>query len=84
MQHKKGIPCQQTEKIIILEKNQEFMKTTIGNVDNKVDKLTAKVDLMIDKLDNRYASKRTEQAMKRMIGAVMTGVVGALLALVIK
>lgn len=84
MQHEKGIPCKQTEKIIILEKNQEFMKVTISNVDDKVDKLTAKVDLMIDKLDHRYASKRTEQAMRRIIGLVMTGVVGALLALVIK
>ena len=58
---------------------QEFkeLKEDVKNFDNKL-------DLLIDKLEDKFASKRTEKALIRVITAMCGGVITWILKFVIK
>ncbi|NTU69323.1 hypothetical protein HGB13_00625 [bacterium] len=64
----------------VMEKLDSLTKT-VGDISISLAKLP---ELMADKFDERYASKRTEVAVDRLAWLVVVAVVGAVLVLVIK
>lgn len=74
-------------RLEIMDKNQQEIKQEINEMNSKLDR---NFDMFLQRLDNiskentqNYASKRTETALKRVITIVFTGVLWAILKLVI-
>lgn len=59
------------------------LKTHTKEIKESVIELKSSIDTLPEKLDQRYASKKTEDALTRLNWIVITSVVGALLALII-
>ena len=57
------------------------IKKDVGDIKLDIAKLP---EILVEKFDQRYASKETEVSVKRVMWIVITAVIGALLALVIK
>lgn len=68
---------QMSEDISTLKKDTKEIKDTVSE-------LKSSIDTLPEKLDQRYASKKTEDALARLNWIVITSVVGGLLALIIK
>lgn len=85
-------PSVETEKFIhMAEKNIEIMdyrmksiESDIKEIKDSLKKGEDKFDLLIEKLDSRYALKTTETAVNRIGWLVISTVVLALLGLIIK
>lgn len=60
------------------------LKTDTKEIKDTVSELKSSIDTLPEKLDQRYASKKTEDALTRLNWIVITSVVGGLLALIIK
>lgn len=69
-----------TEHQNFMEKLEKFGEKLDG-MKSQLDKLP---EVLTDKFDERYASKDTETSLKRVMWIVITAVIVALLALVIK
>jgi len=67
----------QNIKLAKMEKDIEYIKESI-------DGLARSVNLHIEQCEDRYAAKWAEKAMTAIIGLIVLGVFGALLALVLK
>ncbi len=67
-----------------------FMRKTelsIQDIKKDIERISEKLDdisTFIRNADDRYASKETERSLKRIMWIVITGVIAALLALVVK
>ena len=59
------------------------LKVDTKEIKESVIELKSSIDTLPEKLDQRYASKKTEDALTRLNWIVITSVVGALLALII-
>ena len=59
------------------------LKVDTKEIKESVIDLKSSIDTLPEKLDQRYASKKTEDALTRLNWIVITSVVGALLALII-
>jgi len=74
-------------KLEMMDKNQQEIKQDMKDIKEQLNTnmwaFIAKLEQLEQKLEQKYASKRTESALKRVITIVFTGVVGALLKLVI-
>lgn len=78
-------------KLAILDERYNQMSEDISTLkqdtkeikDSVVD-LKSSIDTLPEKLDQRYASKKTEEALVRLNWIVITSVAGALLALIIE
>ena len=71
--------CQAINKIM-----SDKLDTLSEDVKDVAIKVAELPELMADKFDNRYASKKTEQAVDRVMWLVITAVVIAGLAVVLK
>lgn len=60
------------------------LKNDTKEIKDTVSGLKSSIDTLPEKLDQRYASKKTEDALARLNWIVITSVVGGLLALIIK
>lgn len=73
------------EKAIVLsEQDRQFMRQEFKELKEDVKNFDNKLDLLIDKLENKFAPKRTEKALIRVITAMCGGVVTWIVKLVIK
>ena len=63
--------------IATMQKDIEYIKTAI-------DKLTSVVEKHIDECESKYASKWVESVLKVTMGTVAVGIIGALMALVLR
>ena len=77
------MPCTQSERIISLEISQKQMVQDISEIKTEVKAINAKFDVMIDKMEKKFASKRVEWIVKWLIGLILVTVFGALLAQII-
>jgi hypothetical protein len=50
------------------------MKEKIDSVDKKVDLLNTKFDLIIEKMEKKFAAKRTEWVVKGFVGLILLSV----------
>lgn len=78
--------AEQTIKTI-MEQFSDLKKDNIeqhNELFKAVSEIKSSLDTLPDRLDNRYASKETEDSLKRVTWIVITSVIIALLALVIK
>lgn len=71
-------------RLAILENNYINMNKKLDGLSDKFDELKECIDKLPEKLDQRYASKDTEVAVTRIMWIVITAVIVALLALIIK
>lgn len=78
-------------KLALLDERYKTMCQDINELKNdtkeikeSVIELKSSIDTLPEKLDERYASKDTELAVKRIMWIVITAVIGGLLALIIK
>ena len=73
------------EKAIVLSaQDRQFMRQEFKELKEDVKNFDNKLDLLIDKLEDKFASKRTEKALIRVITAMCGGVVTWIVKLVIK
>lgn len=73
------------EKSIVLSaQDRQFMRQEFKELKEDVKNFDNKLDLLIDKLENKFAPKRTEKALIRVITAMCGGVVTWIVKLVIK
>lgn len=64
------------EKAIVLSaQDRQFMRQEFKELKEDVKNFDNKLDLLIDKLEDKFASKRTEKALIRVITAMCGGVV---------
>lgn len=73
----------QSERLAVVETKIDSVEDTLTQTNEKIDLANEKIDGLIERLDEKYASKWVEKVMAGLIGLVLTSVVGALLALVI-
>jgi len=67
MPPKKEHSCTQSERILTLELNQKTMAIDVSDIKKEVKEINVKFDTLIEKIDQKYAAKWTELAMKRAI-----------------
>ena len=72
------------ERLSVLETNQDHFMNELIDIKKTVHDTNAKLDGLIEKLDARYANKRAELAMRGLITIVLSSVIVALVALVLK
>lgn len=73
------------EKSIVLSaQDRQFMRQEFKELKEDVKNFDNKLDLLIDKLENKFAPKRTEKALIRVITAMCGGVITWIVKLVIK
>lgn len=73
------------EKSIVLSaQDRQFMRQEFKELKEDVKNFDNKLDLLIDKLEDKFASKRTEKALIRVITAMCGGVITWILKFVIK
>lgn len=85
-------PSEHTEKFInMTEKRLELMdfrmkgiEENIKDIKTSLEKSESKFDTLLDKLDERYALKNTETTVNRVAWIIVTSVILALLALILK
>jgi len=77
-------PCTQSDRIMALEINSKNMAQDISEIKKDVKDISIKFDELIDKLDKKFAAKRTELAMKWFIAVICLAVIWAWLNIVIK
>lgn len=87
---KKMPPQAQSDRISALEKDialsiqdRKQMRDDIHDIKESVKAFDEKLDTLMDKIENKFASKRTETAMKWLITIVMWAVVMWLMWLII-
>lgn len=71
------------KQLSLLEQSQSVMNKEISEMKEDVRAMNNKLDTIVEKLSDKFASKRVESAMKWLITAICWGVVTAVLALVI-
>lgn len=73
------------EKAVVLSvQDRQLMRQEFKELKEDVKNFDNKLDLLIDKLEDKFASKRTEKALIRVITAMCGGVVTWIVNLVIK
>lgn len=73
------------EKAVVLSvQDRQLMRQEFKELKEDVKNFDNKLDLLIDKLEDKFASKRTEKALIRVITAMCGGVVTWIVKLVIK
>ena len=76
-------PCTQWERIMSLEVNSKNMAEKLEKIEIKVDHLNDKFDVLLDKMEKKFASKWTERVIKGMVGLVLLSVFWAVIHQVI-
>lgn len=77
-------PCSQGERFVALDLSMKYMKEKVDNIESDVKGINEKLDGMIEKMENHFASKRVEKAVSWLIVALCWGFVTALIKLVIR
>ena len=72
------------ERLSVLETSQWYFMKELDDIKQTCQDTNAKLDGLIEKLDARYANKRAEVAMRGLITIVLSSVIVALVALVLK
>lgn len=73
------------EKAIVLSvQDRQLMRQEFKELKDDVKNFDNKLDLLIEKLENKFAPKRTEKALIWVITAICSGVVAGVLKFVIK
>lgn len=83
MPPKKEHSCTQSERILTLELNQKTMAIDVSDIKKEVKEINVKFDTLIEKIDQKYAAKWTELAMKRAIWIILWIVLSAMVYTVI-
>jgi hypothetical protein len=63
------------ERILVLEILNKQMAIDINTIKEDVKDINGKFDLMLEKLDKKFAAKRTETVMKFLIGTILITVI---------
>lgn len=71
------------KKLSLVEQSQNIMSKEVSEIKEDVKAIDKKLDAIVERLSDKFAAKRVETAMKRLITAVCGWVVTAVLALVI-
>lgn len=74
----------ENERILALEINQCQMSEDIKEIKVEVKELNTKFDMIIEKMEKRFASKRTEWVVKWIIWIILVTVFGSILSTIIK
>ena len=71
------------KQLSLLKQSQSIMNQEISEIKEDVRNIDKKLDAIVERLSDKFAAKRVESAMKRMITAVCWWVLTAVLALVL-
>lgn len=63
--------CNQVERLLTLELNQKNMAIDVSEIKKDVKEMSLKFDTLIEKIDQKYAAKRTEIAIKWAIWLIV-------------
>lgn len=72
------------KELSLVKQSQSIMQKELSEIKEDVKSIDKKLDSIVDKLSDKFASKRVESAMKWLITATCWWVVAAVLALVFK
>jgi len=73
----------ESERILTLELNHKNMAEKLDKIECKVDGLNDKFDVIIEKMEKKFAAKWTEWVVKWFVGLVLLTVFGAIISQVI-
>lgn len=72
------------KELSLVKQSQSIMQRELSEIKEDVKNIDKKLDTIVDKLSDKFASKRVESAMKWLITAICWWVVTAVLAIVLK
>ena len=63
------------ESVALTNKDISYMKEEISDIKKNQEQMNIKMDTLIDKLENKFAAKRTEIAVKWFMGSVFAYII---------
>lgn len=78
------LPMSDQDRILTLEINQRIMAENISEIKKEVKEINEKFDVMIEKMEKKFAAKWVEWVIKWLVWIILCWFASALLTLILR